>query len=66
MLYRTRFKVGQIINTKTGCSERIDIICIDKDGVKYGGVTVSGFSKGSRWGLPEKELIQARARRTKR
>ena len=62
MLYRTRFRIGQIINTKTGCSERIDCIHIDKDGIKYGGETIYGFSKGSRWGLSERELINTKAK----
>lgn len=62
MLHRTRFKLGQIINVKSGCSEIIDIIVISFDGIKYGGTTISGFSKGSRWALPEKELINSRVR----
>lgn len=60
MIYRTRFKIGQIINVKTGCSEKIDHISITSKGVKYGGITIIGFSKGSRWAFPENELIKQR------
>lgn len=53
------FYVGYEFETFIGCTERVDYIYISKEDVRYGGLTLKGFSEGSRWAAEEKELIKS-------
>jgi hypothetical protein len=68
MLYRTRFKLGQIINVKSGDSYEIDSICLTRTGIRYAGICFRTQKDrvNSRWALPEKELIEFKTRQSKK